>query len=74
MEWLGAGLLLLALPFRKFRALWPKTEVGCAVTCMLSVCTCGTEERKPKALNFFTGPPELHCELRRRDAQEFPCL
>ena len=53
MEGLGAGLLPLALPFWKFRALWPKTEVGCAVTCMLSVCTCGTAERKPKTQNFF---------------------
>ena len=51
---LGAGLLLLALPFWKFRAFWPKTEVGRAATRMLSVCTCVTEERKPKTLNFFT--------------------
>ena len=54
MEGLGAGLLLLALPFWKFRAFWPKTEARRAVTCMLSVCTCVTEERKPKTLNFFT--------------------
>ena len=54
MEWLGAGLLLPTLPFWKFWAFWPKTEVGRAATCMLSVCTFGTEERKPKTLNFFT--------------------
>ena len=53
MEGLGAGILLLALPFWKFRAFWPKTVVGRAVTCMLSVCMCVTGERKPKTPNFF---------------------
>ena len=54
MEGLGAGLRLLALPFWKFRAFWPKTVIGRAVTCMLSVCACGREERKPKMQSFFT--------------------
>ena len=52
-----AGLLPLALPFWKFRAFWPKTEVGRAVTCMLSVCTCVTAERNPKALNILLDRP-----------------